>query len=156
MRRVARGPVVLLTVDPAHHDAWLLDYLRELAQVDATQMPVMSEYERWLGPVRIVPVLIPHDCTDGFLHAYWRLPDLYLDADRRAAISAFWRIDPGPGLARLNDDVRSGVWNRRYAWYRTMEACDLGYRRVVSDRRADAAPVASASTTASSTNPVAS
>ena len=38
-------------------------------------MPAMSDYQRWLGTVQITPVLVPHDCSDGFLYAYWRRPD---------------------------------------------------------------------------------
>lgn len=68
MRRVTRGPIVLLTFDPAHQP-WLTDYLPGLAALDEAQMPAMSDYERWLGPVRILPVPVPHDCSDGFLHA---------------------------------------------------------------------------------------
>ncbi|MGE0718427.1 MAG: class I SAM-dependent methyltransferase, partial [Alphaproteobacteria bacterium] len=49
MRRVARGPIVLLTFDPAHRP-WLTDYLPELAALDEGQMPAMSDYARWLGP----------------------------------------------------------------------------------------------------------
>jgi ubiquinone/menaquinone biosynthesis C-methylase UbiE len=79
MRRVTRGPIVLLTFDPSHRP-WLTDYLPELAALDEAQMPAMSDYERWLGPVQITPVLVPHDCSDGFLYAYWRRPAAYLDA----------------------------------------------------------------------------
>ena len=32
-----------------------------------------------LGPVRVIKVPIPHDCTDGFLCAYWRRPGYFLD-----------------------------------------------------------------------------
>jgi len=156
VRRVTRGSVVVLTFDPAHRNAWLLDYLPEIAELDATQMPAMADYARWMGPVSVTPVPIPHDCTDGFLHAYWRRPEAYLDPKRRAAISTFWRIDAEAGLARLEADLRSGAWNRRHGLTRTLDACDLGYRLVVSERQPDAAPVASASTAASSTKPVTS
>ena len=50
MRRVTRGPIVLLTFDPTHRP-WLTDYLPELAMLDEQQMPKMVDYERWLGPV---------------------------------------------------------------------------------------------------------
>lgn len=53
-------------------------------------MPAMSDYERWLGPVQITPVLVPHDCSDGFLYAYWRRPEAYLDARIRSGSSSFW------------------------------------------------------------------
>lgn len=65
IRRVTRGPIVLLTFDPSHKGAWLPDYLPELRTLDEAQMPRMSDYERWLGAVRTAIVPIPHDCTDG-------------------------------------------------------------------------------------------
>jgi hypothetical protein len=55
-------------------------------------MPSMSDYERWLGSVQIRPVLVPHDCTDGFLHAYWRWPAACLDAYIRSGSSSFWAV----------------------------------------------------------------
>src|SRR5262249_10761160 len=51
MRRVTRGPIVLLTFDPSHRP-WLTDYLPELAALDEAQMPAISDYERWLGLCR--------------------------------------------------------------------------------------------------------
>ncbi|MEK6540892.1 MAG: class I SAM-dependent methyltransferase, partial [Pseudomonadota bacterium] len=79
MRRVTRGPIVLLTFDPAHRGAWLNDYFPELVTLDDGQMPRMDAYSKWLGTVDISPVPIPHDCSDGFLYAYWRRPEAYLD-----------------------------------------------------------------------------
>src|SRR5882672_7545159 len=58
MRRVTRGRIVLLTFDPSHRP-WLTEYLPELAALDEAQMPTMSDFERWLGAVRITPVLVP-------------------------------------------------------------------------------------------------
>ncbi len=50
MRRVTRGPIVLLTFDPSQRP-WLTDYLPELATLDEVQMPAMSDYQNWLGDV---------------------------------------------------------------------------------------------------------
>ena len=55
-------------------------------------MPRMSDYQRWLGSVRITPALVPHDCVDGFLYVYWRRPAAYLDAHVRSGSSSFWAI----------------------------------------------------------------
>jgi ubiquinone/menaquinone biosynthesis C-methylase UbiE len=79
MRRVTRGRVVLLTFDPSSRP-WLTDYIPELAMLDEAKMPAMSEYRQWLGAVDVTQLLVPHDCSDGFLHAYWRRPEMYLDA----------------------------------------------------------------------------
>ena len=132
MRRVTRGPIVLLTFDPAQRP-WLTDYLPELAQLDEKQMPAMDDYRNWLGPVRITPVPVPHDCSDGFLYAYWRRPHAYLDARIRSGSSSFWTIgNADPGLRRLKDDLETGEWERRYAELVNLEAYDAGYRLIVA------------------------
>jgi SAM-dependent methyltransferase len=133
MRRVTRGRIVLLTFDPSHRP-WLTDYLPELAALDEAQMPAMSDYERWLGPVQITPVLVPHDCSDGFLYAYWRRPAAYLDAYIRSGSSSFWAIaDAEAGLQKLRRDIETGAWERRYAELLTLDEYDAGYRLVVAD-----------------------
>ena len=133
MRRVTRGRIVLLTFDPAHRP-WLTAYLPELAALDEAQMPAMADYERWLGPVQITPVLVPHDCSDGFLYAYWRRPEAYLDARIRSGSSSFWAIGSAEaGLQNLSRDLETGAWERRYAELLTLDEYDAGYRLVVAD-----------------------
>jgi SAM-dependent methyltransferase len=132
LRRVTRGRVVLLTFDPASRP-WLTDYLPGLAELDEAQMPALSDYQRWLGPVRIEPVPVPHDCSDGFLYAYWRRPQAYLDPRTRSGSSSFWALpDVHQGIARLADDLASGAWKRRYADLLALDAYDAGYRLVVT------------------------
>ncbi len=133
MRRVTRGPIIILTFDPTYRP-WLTDYLPQLALLDEAQMPLMTDYEKWLGSVRISPVLVPHDCTDGFLYAYWRRPSAYLNERIRSGSSSFWAIDNvDEGLRMLADDLESGEWERRYQALLTLDALDVGYRLVVSD-----------------------
>lgn len=132
MRRVTRGPIVLITFDPSHRP-WLTDYLPELAALDEKQMPAMSDYGRWLGAVQIAPVMVPHDCSDGFLYAYWRRPAAYLDPYIRSGSSSFWAI--GNAEERLQDlrrDIESGAWNRRYGELLTLDEYDAGFRLVVA------------------------
>ena len=129
MRRVTRGPVVVLTFDPAHRGNWLADYLPALIDLDERVMPPMGEYSRWMEAVEITPLPIPHDCRDGFLYAYWCRPCAYLDPQVRAAMSAFWMIDDAAaGLARLEDDLGSGRWTDRYGHLLALDAIDAGYR----------------------------
>jgi hypothetical protein len=93
----------------------------------------MDDYERWLGSVRITSVPIPHDCTDGFLCAYWRRPAVYLDPKARDAISSFWKLgDVSEALCRLKTDLKSGAWAERYSGLLDLDACDCGYRLVVT------------------------
>ena len=133
MRRVTRGRMVLLTFDPTSRP-WLTDYLPELASLDEQQMPEMGDYERWLGPVQIKPVLVPHNCTDGFLYAYWRRPLAYFDERIRSGSSSFWTIrGVETGLQRLKQDLATGEWKRRYAQLLTLSSYDAGYRLVVAN-----------------------
>ncbi|WP_421857096.1 class I SAM-dependent methyltransferase [Oricola sp.] len=134
MRRVATGRIVLLTFDPAHRGAWLIDYFPELAALDDAQMPQIADYAGWLGAVDIAPVPVPHDCTDGFLYAYWRRPQAYLDDKVRAAMSSFWAIGDAAdkGLARLKADLDSGAWEKRYGALLDQDTCDVGYRLVTT------------------------
>ncbi len=133
LRRVTRGRIVLLTFDPAHRP-WLTDYLPALAELDEAIMPAMADYAKWLGDVRITPLPVPHDCSDGFLYAYWRRPEAYLDARIRSGSSSFWALDGlEAGLARLADDLASGVWEARDGHLRGLEAYDAGYRLVIAE-----------------------
>ena len=132
VRRVTRGPIVLLTFDPSVRP-WLTDYLPELATLDEARFPPMSDYARWLGgSVRVEPVLISHDCSDGFLYAYWRRPSAYLDAHVRSGSSSFWAINAEQGLGELRRDLQTGEWERRYAALLELDAYDAGYRLVVA------------------------
>ncbi len=133
MRRVTRGGIVLLTFDPSHRP-WLTDYLPALSALDETQMPAIADYGRWLGGrVSVVPLLVPHDCTDGFLYAYWRRPQAYLDARVRSGSSSFWALDnTEAGLQRLRHDLETGEWAKRYAELLTQSEYDAGYRLVLA------------------------
>jgi SAM-dependent methyltransferase len=137
MARVARERVVIVTWDPeARYDFWLVDdYFPEIPAIDRHIFPTVGDFRRTLGPVDVRPLLIPHDCVDGFLGAYWRRPNAYLDAGVRRAISTFTKVDDvEPGLARLRADLADGTWERRHGHLRTREAVDLGYRLVLAER----------------------
>jgi SAM-dependent methyltransferase len=133
MRRVTRERIVLLTFDPSHRP-WLTDYLPELAALDEAQMPAMADYQRLLGgAVKVVPLPVPHDCSDGFLYAYWRRPEMYLDARVRSGSSSFWTIgNAAAGLQRLRQDLEAGEWARRYGELLGQDSYDAGYRLVVA------------------------
>lgn len=133
LRRVARGPVVILTYDPGFHDFWLTDYLPGLIALDDRQMPDLADYAKLLGPVDVSPVPVPHDCTDGFLCANWRRPAAYLDAEVRAGSSSFWALgDISDALENLQRDLDNGTWARKYDHLLNLDECDCGYRLVTA------------------------
>jgi hypothetical protein len=89
-----------------------------------------------LGDVEVHPLLVPYNCTDGFLGAYWRRPHAYLDPGVRSAISTFSKIgDVASGLARLRRDLEDGTWKRRYGQLLSQSELDLGYRLIIAHRR---------------------
>jgi SAM-dependent methyltransferase len=138
MARVARKRAVLLTWVPDAAPFWLTkDYFPEIAAHDRQIFPsaaaLVAMLERVIGPVHMTPVPIPHDCTDGFLCAYWRRPESYLSAERRSAMSSFARIDAEAGLARLRADLASGCWAERNHHLLALDALDLGYRIIRCD-----------------------
>jgi SAM-dependent methyltransferase len=137
LRRVASRRVVLLTWDPSTvRDSWLVrDYLPAFARL-VPPGATLEQTTAALGGGRLEPVPIPHDCRDGFLHAYWRRPRAYLDARVRAGISVFHLLQPAevdPGLARLEADLDSGEWERRNGDLLELDELDLGYRLVVTE-----------------------
>lgn len=137
MRRVTRGKIVFLTYDPSFRGFWLADYFPALVTLDEGQMPTMADFERWLGPTKVSVVPIPHDCSDGFLAAYWQRPAAYLEERVRAAMSSFWALgDVSDGLEKLEADLKSGVWERRYAELLGLQEQDCGYRLVETRRSA--------------------
>jgi hypothetical protein len=135
---VARDRVVLFTYDVEQADAlWLVhDYLPEIAELDRTRfLPIETLVEALGGEVRVERVPIPHDCRDGFLGAFWRRPERYLDPNLLSGNSGMSGIDPAArerGLARLRSDLESGAWRRNYGGLLSREELDVGYRLLVA------------------------
>ena len=78
-------------------------------------------------------MLVPHDCSDGFLGAYWRRPHEYLDPGIRGAIPTFSKIhDVESGLERLRRELEDGTWQHRYGHLLRQSEIDLGYRLVIA------------------------
>lgn len=142
MRRVARQRVVIFNIDPAEFQRfWFAaEYLPSSLEIVPRRYrePGIWERElRWLlgGELQIEPVPIPHDCLDGFFGAFWRRPELLLEATVRAGISVFSRCVPDDvdrALARLRADLESGAWRSRHGDLRELEELDLGYKLVVA------------------------
>jgi SAM-dependent methyltransferase len=132
--RVARCRVVFLTIDmDVCGRLWLYDYLPELLRIDRQIFPSLERFEAALGPIELTELPIPADCRDGFLGAYWKRPRAYLDPAVRASISTFSKIgDVTLGLARLENDIDSGEWQRRYSSLQDINELDLGYRLVTA------------------------
>jgi SAM-dependent methyltransferase len=136
MRRVARRRAVVFQHDPEiGANFWLArDYLPTFLRVMRGKR--LAEMMAPLGEVELRPMPIPHDCRDGFLGAFWRRPEAYLDPTVRAGISVFSLLpedEVAAAVDALRADLRSGAWERRNADILEREELDLGFRVVVAE-----------------------
>jgi SAM-dependent methyltransferase len=135
MARVSHRQVIFTHDRDSFDKFWLVtDYVPEI--------PVLIDIERFLTPIEetlditdVIDVPVPADCTDGFLCAYWRRPEMYLDPDARHAISGLAILGEAiaPAMQRLAADIASGAWDARYGHLRALDELDLGYRIVIAN-----------------------
>lgn len=135
--RVSRDRIVILTWDPECGGFWLIsEYFPEIASMDREIFPTLADIGDIFGSAEVRPVPVPHDCTDGFLGAYWRRPEQYLDPGVRQAISSFAHIpDAADRLQRLHRELQSGAWHDRHRDLLGQTEMDLGYRLVIGKVR---------------------
>lgn len=132
LSRVARERIVVLTWDASSEGFWLLtDYFPQILEADRKRFPPVERLASFLGDPQVITVSIPHDCADGFLGAYWRRPEAYLNAQTRGGISSFASCRDLSPLQRLEDDLATGEWQRRNGKLLDEEELDIGYRLVV-------------------------
>jgi hypothetical protein len=137
MRRVTRGPVLILTSDPARvQDFWLNDYAPEVLATEARRYPSMESIKSFLGgSVEVIPVPIPLNCKDGFNEAYYGRPEALLDEGARLACSA-WSFVDAPTRAKYTDHLRreiaEGAWDLKYGALRTQPEYDGSLRLIVA------------------------
>ncbi|HEX8036663.1 MAG TPA: methyltransferase domain-containing protein [Ktedonobacterales bacterium] len=137
LRRVTRGPIVVLTFDGAALDRfWLADYAPELIAAERRRYPAIDALCATLGgttEVRVVP--IPSDCVDGFTEAFYARPERFLDPAVRRAQSA-WGFVGEEAQARfvrtLRADLASGAWDDKYGSWRQLPAFEGSLRLLVS------------------------
>jgi SAM-dependent methyltransferase len=123
LRRVSRGPVVVLTFDGDALDLlWLAEYAPELIAAERRRYPPIDTIAALIGTesqVQAVPIAI--DCVDGFGEAYYARPERFLDPTVRKAQSAWGFIDAAAearAVDRLRRDLGSGAWDARYGHLR--------------------------------------
>ena len=137
MRRVARGPVVIVTYDATvEREMWLIrDYLPEVAELDMTIFPSIMEVALWLGRhVEVHALPISRGTPDWSLGSFWAHPERVFDSKARAATSGFARqpeFVTNRVLHTLRRDLNSGEWDRRNGDLHGLEALDVGLRLIV-------------------------
>lgn len=136
LRRVSRARVLVIALDTSvAEDFWLA---REYLPSAHALWGPFAETVAGVQPHLTVPIPIPGDCVDGFFHAFWRRPRVYLDPGVRETMAVFRGLDPAEahdGLERLRADLDSGRWRQRHGDLLKAPELDLGYRLLVHDRR---------------------
>lgn len=138
MRRVTRGPVVILTYDPnVSGQMWLMaEYLPEAAELDRRIFPVIEKLDHWLGgSTEVETVEIPGDTPDWMLGSFWAHPERVLDPAARSATSGFARMEAAV-VKRVTEaiqrDLASGAWDSRHGHLRQLSAFDAGLRLLIN------------------------
>ncbi|MFF1735288.1 MULTISPECIES: class I SAM-dependent methyltransferase [unclassified Streptomyces] len=129
LRRVTRGPVAVLSCDPARvRDFWLYEYAPDVLDTEARRYPPLHRLTAALGGTTTVQYIpIPLDCTDGFNEAYYGRPELLLNPAARQACSAWSFIDD---RARQDFDISlrralgSGAWDEAFGHLRSRPTYD--------------------------------
>lgn len=139
LRRVARGPVVIVTYDATvSATIWLMrDYLPEVAALDLAIFPPIDGLASWLGGrVEVETILNSRDTPDWTLGSFWAHPERVLDEAARNATSGFARMEPEVVervVAEVSRDLGNGSWDRRNGHLRKLSAFDVGMRLVVAN-----------------------
>ena len=139
LRRVTRGPIVILTCDPDRvRDFWLHAYAPLVLDTEARRYPPIAGITALLGGrSTVTPVPIPLDCVDGFNEAYYGRPELLLDPAARSACSAWSFVDARTAdryTEHLRADLASGAWDARHGHLRTQPSLDGSLVLVKADR----------------------
>lgn len=136
LRRVTRGPIVILTSDPDLLASWWLsDYAPEVTTIEASRFPKISSICDALGgcaSVRSVP--IPLLCRDGFNEAYYGRPEMLLDEEARLACSSWSFVEQAiveRFALNLRGDLASGAWDERNDHLRRQPNFDGSLRLIV-------------------------
>jgi SAM-dependent methyltransferase len=137
LRRVSRGPVVVLTFDAAAlPEFWLNDYLPEVIALEQSRLMPVDEVCAVLGgEADVVEVPIPIDCVDGFGEAYYARPEAFLRPEVRAAQSSWVLSDEdivARGVRHLSEDLDSGSWDAHHGHLRTQPSRAGALRLIVA------------------------
>jgi SAM-dependent methyltransferase len=139
IRRVSRGPVVILTCDPSRLQRfWLNEYAPEVIATEARRYPTLRAVAAGLGgKVRTSIVPVPLDCVDGFNEAYYGRPEGLLDPAARLSCSAWSFVGEDVHYrfaTHLRGDLDDGTWDERFGHWRTEPTFEGSLSLVVSDR----------------------
>ena len=124
MRRVTRGPIVIMTFDPeVLLTFWLSEFAPKLMTYEAGRMPAINTVVNLLQQQTIVDELpIPFECADGFGEAFFGRPEAFLDERVRRSQSAWGFIsneEERASISALRTSLEDGSWDETFGYLRT-------------------------------------
>ena len=137
VRRVTSNQIVITTFDPdALDDFWNVNYFPELIEIERKRYPKIDRLQKALGgKTEVIKIPIPLDCVDGFQEAYYGRPEAFLLKEVRMAQSA-WAFLPEAlekiYMENLSDDLKSGVWDKKFGHFRTQSTFTGALRLIVA------------------------
>jgi hypothetical protein len=145
LRRVTRGPIVVLTFDGDALDRfWLADYVPELMAAERRRYPAIDSICKALGgKTAVQAIAVPVDCFDGFTEAFYARPERFLESEVRRSQSAWGFVDDNVQerfVNALGGDLQSGAWNERYGKWRQQPCFEGSLRLIVSRSEGRANP----------------
>lgn len=137
IRRVTRGPVVVMTFDPdAPTEFWMGDYAPEIVAIEKHRYGTLESVTTPLGGTfRMIPIAVPRDCLDGFQVAFYARPHAFLDPQVRRSQSAWSFLPPGVEervVNAISADLASGRWEEKYGHLRGVPAIRCQLRLIVA------------------------
>ena len=137
INRVATEKFVALTWDPDAKPFWLTrDYFPDIMEVDRKIFARKDEFNEYFDNVEITPLLIPEDCKDGFLAAFWKRPQAYLRENIRQSMSSFAKMaNTSTGLQQLERDLKNGTWKVKNKDILDRDTLDAGYILISANTR---------------------
>lgn len=138
MKRVTRGPIVIMAADPERlHDIWVAKYIPEALDRELTRFPRIDRLVDLLGEgTRVETIPIPLHCRDGFTEAYYGRPEQFLDPAVTGAMSSWTLIDPEIVTRfreQLASDLQDGTWDREFGHLRSQPTYEGSMRLVIRD-----------------------
>lgn len=137
LRRVTKEQVIIMTFDPEALDRfWNSHYFPELIAVEKARYPTIDFIKNSLGGnCDVVEVPIPLNCVDGFQEAYYGRPEAFLEKEVRLSQSAWGFLSEelqNKLVKRLEDDLNSGEWDKKYGHFRSEPNFTCALRLIIS------------------------
>lgn len=137
LRRVTKEQVIIMTFDPdALDNFWNANYFPELIAVEKARFPSIEFIKNSLGGnCEVIEIPIPLDCVDGFQEAFYGRPEAFLEKEVRLSQSAWGFLSEEVQnrlVKNLENDLKSGEWDKKYGHYRKEPFFTCALRLLIS------------------------